>query len=129
MIVDSSAIVAILFSEPEADRCLATLRAAPSRTISAGNLLETHTVIDRSGLSETARLVEDLLAEFGIDVAPVTREQVAVGRRAYSQFGKGSGHGKGLNYGDCFAYALTRQTGEPLLFVGNDFGKTDIGIA
>ncbi len=129
MIVDTSAIVAILNGESEEPRCTDALIDAPIRRISAGNLLEAYMRIDRSDLPRPRQLVDELLDRFDLTVVPVTRAQIVVARAAFHRYGKGSGHGAGLNYGDCFAYSLARQTGEPLLFVGNDFGKTDIDVA
>ena len=128
MIVDSSAIVAILEGETEEPRCTDALIDASVRRISAANLLETYMRIDRSRLPQPRELVDEFIDRFTLTVEPVTRAQITVARQAFYRYGKGSGHGARLNYGDCFAYALAKQTGEPLLFVGNDFGQTDIGV-
>jgi len=127
LIVDTSAIVAILNGESEEPRCTDALIDAPIRRISAGNLLEAYMRIDRFDLPRPRQLVDELLDRFDLTVVPVTRAQIVVAREAFHR--KGSGHGAGLNYGDCFAYSRARQTGEPLLFVGNDFGKADIDVA
>lgn len=126
MIVDSSALVAILTKEPTRAGLLAALIAAPSTTISAGTLLEVGIVVDRRGDATLSRRLDDLIASFAIEVRDVTAEQAAIGRAAYRDYGKGSQHPAQLNYGDCFAYALARVTGEPLLYVGNDFTHTDL---
>ncbi len=126
MIVDSSALVAILTKEPTRAGLLAALIAAPSTTISAGTLLEVGIVVDRRGDATLSRRLNDLIASFAIEVRDVTAEQAAIGRAAYRDYGKGSQHPAQLNYGDCFAYALARVTGEPLLYVGNDFTHTDL---
>ncbi len=86
-------------------------------------------VIDRSDLVDAMHLVDRFLTTYAIEVVPVTEDHARLARNAFHRFGRNSGHGARLNYGDCFAYALAKGTGEPLLFVGNDFGQTDIGIA
>lgn len=86
-------------------------------------------VMDRSGVLDAENLADDFLREFSVAVEPVTEEQVALARTAFRRFGRGSQQGAKLNFGDCFAYTLARQMGEPLLFVGNDFSQTDIGVA
>ncbi len=126
MIVDSSALVAILTKEPARASLVTALIAAPSTTISAGTLLEVGTVVDRCGDATMSRRLDDLIASFAIEVCDVTAEQAAIGRAAYRDYGKGSRHPAQLNFGDCFAYALARVTGEPLLYVGNDFSHTDV---
>ena len=85
-------------------------------------------VVDRSDNPDAPEEFEFLLSEFAVVIEPVTETQARLARRAYQRFGKRR-HPADLNFGDCFAYALARETGEPLLFVGNDFGQTDIGIA
>ena len=129
MIVDSSAVVAIIESEAESNRCSQALLGGEVKRVSAANLLEVYMRIDRSGTPRARHLVEEFLDRFELTVEPVTRAQITIARDAFYRYGRGSGHGAKLNYGDCFAYALAKQTGEPLLFVGNDFGQTDIGVA
>lgn len=126
MIVDSSALVAILAQEPSWRALREALFEAPTRGISAGTLLELTIVIDARRDPSLTRKLEDLLDTGGLTVHPVTAEQVAIGRAAYRDYGKGSGHPAQLNFGDCFAYALGRQRQEPLLYVGADFSHTDI---
>lgn len=126
MIVDTSALIAIALNEREADRMLAALRTAPSVCISAGNLLETYMVIDRRQNASAKALLEHILFRMALTIEPVTAVQVEIAREAFRQFGKGSGHGASLNYGDCFAYALAQFRDEPLLFIGNDFTQTNI---
>jgi ribonuclease VapC len=99
----------------DADRCL----------ISAGNFLELSIVIERQTGPEVARQCDMFFRRAGIVVEPFTVEQAHIARQAFHDFGKGR-HPAGLNFGDCFAYALTKITGEPLLFKGEDFAKTDI---
>lgn len=129
MIVDTSAIVAILREEPAADQCLDLIAQVSARRISAANLLETYLVIDGAREPGLSRKLDALLARVALTVEPVTEAQVEIARDAFRRYGKGSGHGARLNYGDCFAYALARHRKEPLLFVGSDFARTDIGRA
>ncbi|MGH3540479.1 MAG: type II toxin-antitoxin system VapC family toxin [Candidatus Dormibacteraceae bacterium] len=126
MIVDTSAVVAILRNEPDADRYADALAAASEPRISAGNYIEVGLVIDLNRDPVLSRRLDDLLSTASVEVEPVTQQQAEIARRAYRDFGKGSGHPAGLNFGDCFAYALARATGEPLLFKGDDFGHTDV---
>ncbi len=128
MIVDTSAFVAIIKNEPEANRCKTAIVSADSLWMSAANLLEGFTVIDRMNDVDAVEDFRLLLIESAVRIAPVTEAQVYIAREAFARFGRGR-HPAKLNYGDCFAYALAHETGEPLLFVGNDFGQTDIGIA
>lgn len=96
------------------------------RRISAGNLLEAFLVIDGARILELSDELDATVADLQLVIEPVTHEQVQIAREAFRQYGKGSGHPARLNYGDCFAYALARAMDEPLLFVGNDFGRTDV---
>ena len=129
MIIDSSALLAILRDEPESAACARAIERAETRRISAANFLETAIVIDGSRDPIASRRFDDLLRQAEIVVEPVTEAQAGVARAAYRDFGKGSGHPAQLNFGDCFAYALARTTGEPLLFKGRDFTRTDIAPA
>jgi ribonuclease VapC len=123
---DSSAIVAILRDEPDAAAFARAIEETATRRISAANLLEAAIAIDGSRGPIASRRFDELVAEAGLIVQPVTEAQARIVREAYRDFGKGSGHPAGLNFGDCFAYALAKATGEPLLFKGDDFGKTDV---
>ncbi len=129
MIVDTSALIAILRDEPEAALFAAAIEADPQRRISAANFLEAAIVIDLAGDPIASRRFDDLVQEAGFAIEPVTQVQARVAREAYRDFGRGSGHPARLNFGDCFAYALARTSGEPLLFKGNDFVHTDIAPA
>jgi ribonuclease VapC len=129
VIVDSSALLAILFAEPDAPAFAKALEEAPVRRISAANWLETAVRIDRFGSALASGAFDDLVREAGLTVEPVTEEQARIARTAYRAFGKGSGHEAGLNFGDCFAYALAKLSGEPLLFKGDDFARTDVRSA
>ncbi|MGC2413622.1 MAG: type II toxin-antitoxin system VapC family toxin [Stellaceae bacterium] len=126
MIVDSSALVAILRDEPEAAACLRAIYAAGQCRISAANFLEAAIVIDAGRSPVASRRLDDLLRESGIAIEPVTEAQARIAREAYRDYGRGSDHPARLNFGDCFAYALARQSGEPLLFKGDDFTHTDV---
>ena len=126
MIVDTSALVAILREEADAAVYITSIYAAERIRISAGTLLETAIVIDGNRNARLSRRLDDLIQRIGIVTEPVTEEQAHVARAAYQDYGKGSGHPARLNFGDCFAYALARVTGEPLLFKGDDFIHTDI---
>jgi ribonuclease VapC len=126
VIIDTSAVLAILRAEAEARPCAEAVERAAVRRISAGNFLEAAVVIDSSRDPVASRRLDELLIAANISIEPVTHEQVEIGRGAYRDFGKGSGHPAQLNFGDCFAYALAKITGEPLLFKGDDFIHTDI---
>jgi ribonuclease VapC len=126
VIVDTSAVVAILRDEPDAPACARAIEAAFPRRISAANFVEAAIVIDGSRDPVASRRFDDLVREAQLEVEPVTEAQARIAREAYRDFGKGSGHRAQLNFGDCFAYALARITGEPLLFKGGDFAHTDI---
>jgi ribonuclease VapC len=129
MIIDTSAIIAILREEAEARRFAEAIEAAPARRISAASYVEIGAVIDGARDPVASRLVDDLLAAAQIVMEPVSPAQARIAREAYRDFGKGSGHAAGLNFGDCFAYALARATGEPLLYKGDDFSHTDVAAA
>ena len=126
MIIDTSALIAILRDEPEAPSYARAIADAADRRLSAVNFVESSAVIDSSRNPIASRRFDDLIREAGITVEPVTREQAQIAREAYRDFGKGSGHPAGLNFGDCFAYALAKALGEPLLYKGNDFAHTDV---
>ena len=125
MILDTSALIAVLFGEPEADAFTRLIHDADRCLISAGTFLELSIVIERQAGPEAARQCDMFFRRAGIIVEPFTVEQAHVARQAFHDFGKGR-HRAGLNFGDCFAYALSKVTGEPLLFKGNDFKKTDV---
>ena len=126
MIIDTSALVAILRDEREAEICARAIESAAERRISAVNFVEAAVVIDGSRDPIASRRFDDLLREARVLVEPVTEIQARLARDAYRDFGKGSGHPAKLNFGDCFAYALAKTTSESLLFIGADFGRTDI---
>ena len=126
MIVDTSAIIAILIGEPERESFLDAMGSSSNIAISAGSMIELSAVITRKlgdGYVAPAKL---LLSELDIRIEPVSEAQARIGWRAYQDYGIGTGHAAKLNFGDCFAYALAKVTGEPLLFKGDDFTHTDI---
>lgn len=129
MIIDTSALIAILRAEPDAGEMARAIERAQIRRISAASWLETAVVIDASRDPVASRRFDELVQTAELQVEPVTGDQARIARDAYRDFGKGSGHKAGLNFGDCFAYALAKSTGEDLLFKGNDFGHTDITSA
>jgi ribonuclease VapC len=129
VIVDSSALVAILHDEPEAATFLRAIYRGGECRVSAANFLEAAIVIDAGRSPVASRRLDDLLREAAIVIEPVTEAQAHIARQAYRDFGRGSGHPARLNYGECFAYALARERGEELLFKGDDFSQTDIAPA
>jgi ribonuclease VapC len=128
MIVDSSAIIAVLRDEPDASTISEVLQRATIRRISAATYTEAAIVIDNNENPVLSRRFDDLLREVKMQIESVTPLQAEILRYAYRDFGKGR-HKAGLNLGDCFAYALAKETGETLLFKGDDFCYTDIESA
>lgn len=127
MIVDTSALLAILFLEEDAEQYAAAVAGALICRMSAANFLEAAINIDSRGDAEASRQLDHFIRQAAIEIAAITLPQVQVARQAYQDFGKGR-HKASLNFGDCFAYALARDKNEPLLFKGNDFIHTDITI-
>jgi ribonuclease VapC len=125
MVIDSSAVLAILLGEPEKRSLNEKIEADPVRLMSAASYLETAIVIDDRFGDEGAHDLKLFLTEADVEIVPVTFDQAEIARFAYRRFGRGN-HPARLNFGDCFAYALARSTGERLLFKGDDFSKTDI---
>jgi ribonuclease VapC len=126
VILDTSALVAILRAEPEAVAFAEAIEPAGVRRLSAASYVELGAVIDRAGDAIASRRVDELIATAGIEIEAVTEDHARIAREAFRDFGKGSGHPARLNFGDCFSYALAKTTGEPLLFKGDDFQHTDI---
>ena len=127
MVIDTSALIAILLQEADARSLALAIEAGETRLMSAANLLEAQIVIE-SKLGERGAAELDLLVGTArIEVVDVTAEQIAFARHAWRQFGKGR-HVARLNFGDCFAYALARATGERLLCKGDDFVRTDVAL-
>jgi ribonuclease VapC len=128
MVLDTSALLVLLLDEPEAEAFRAAVEEDGTRLISAATLLETGIVIEARKGEAGGRELDLLIHKAEIAVVAVDAEQVAEARRAYRRFGCGR-HAAGLNLGDVFAYALARTAGEPLLFKGEDFAKTDVSRA
>ena len=126
MIVDTSAIVAILRDEPDAESFANAIEAARVRRVSAVSYVEAAAVLDGSRDPVASRKFDDFFREAAFIVEAVDAEQARIAREAYRDFGKGSGHPAQLNFGDCFAYALAKAKGEPILFKGQDFKHTDL---
>lgn len=125
MVIDSSAIIAILLNEENAARFAQAIEASPQRLLSAANLLEASIVIESRKGEIGGRELDLLLYRATIEIVAVDHDQAEIARTAWRRFGKGR-HPAALNYGDCFAYALAKSRGLPLLFDGNDFAQTDI---
>ena len=128
MVVDTSALLAILLNEPDAAVFRSAIDKDPIRLVSAASVVETGIVIEARFGEAGGREMDLLLHKAECEIVPVDAEQAEVARGAFRRFGKGR-HSAGLNFGDCFAYALAVATGEPLLFKGDDFGKTDVMVA
>jgi ribonuclease VapC len=128
MIIDTSALVAVLDQELEAERIVRTLASAPERILSAANLVEVGIVMQARRGGDGARDLDLLLAKLRVDIAVVTAKQADIARKAFRRYGRGR-HAANLNFGDCFAYALAKDTSAPLLFKGDDFGQTDVMVA
>ena len=128
MILDTSATLAVLFNESDAETYARAIASADSRRMSAANFVEAAIVVEALTKESGSRQFDAFFRRAGIVIEPVTEEQAHVARQAYTDFGKGR-HTAGQNFGDCFAYALAKVSGEPLLFKGQDFSKTDIKAA
>ena len=130
MIVDTSAVIAILREEQDAYRFLRAIAVSTEpKRMSAANYLEAGIVVDANRNPLLSRRLDDLIVQTEIEIEAVTPQQADIARAAYRDFGKGSGHPARLNFGDCFAYALAKSMREPLLFKGDDFSYTDVAIA
>ena len=129
MIVDSSAVIAVLNQEEGWHDIDAALRQASRPQMSAATYVELGIVVDRLADPSVSRRLDRLLAAWGIEVLPFTPSQARTARAAHRDYGRGSGHQARLNLGDCFAYALAADTGQSLLYKGDDFGHTDIESA
>ena len=125
MILDTSAVVAVVFREPQELQYAQAMHEADSCLFRAGNFVEVSIVLQAQVGSDALQQCDALFRRVGIAIEPVTVEQAHLARQAFHDFGKGR-HPAGLNFGDCFAYALAKTTGEPLLFKGDDFSKTDV---
>ena len=128
MIVDSSALLAILYREPDAPDYERLIATTPNCRMSVANALETSIVVESRGGMEALAELDAFFDSTGMELADVTATHLDLARRAWRRFGKGN-HPAALNFGDCFAHALAEATGEPLLFKGNDFARTDVDPA
>ena len=132
IVVDASAVIAVLFGEPQSGALTACLTLDPDRVISVASYIEAGTVLAGRRRSDRLRAIDDLdtfLSAAGIDLAPTDATQARLALRARINYGRGMGHGGRLNFGDAFSYALAKTRDAPLLFVGNDFARTDIKSA
>ena len=129
MIIDTSALITILLNEPERADFEVLIARSPQPRLSAASYLEAGVVVDARRDPKRSRILDSFLAGADIAIEPVTAEQAIIARQAYRDFGRGSGHPAGLNFGDCFAYALAKAHDETLLFKGDDFTHTDIRAA
>jgi ribonuclease VapC len=128
MIIDSSALVAMLEQEPEAERMARTLAHTTERLLSSANLVETGIVMQARRGDEGARDLDLLLAKLNVEIVPFTARQAQIARKAFRRYGRGR-HDAELNFGDCCAYALAKDESAPLLFKGDDFSRTDVIVA
>jgi len=128
MVIDTSAIIAVLLSEENAPRITQTIETGSPRLFSAANLLEASIIIDSRKGEAGGRELDLLIYRAGIEIVPVDQDQAEIARIAWRRFGKGR-HPAALNYGDCFAYALAKSRRLPLLYLGNDFSQTDVEAA
>jgi len=129
MIVDASAIVAILKREPEGAAFSTLLEKEEDVKISAATYFEAAIVVDGLRQPDISRALDDLIERSQIEIVPLTPEQAQIARQAYRDYGRGSGHRANLNFCDCFSYALARSKREPILFKGDDFVHTDLRSA
>ncbi len=125
MIVDNSALVAILLGEEDGKHFAGALARAASPRMTAASWLEAAIVAGGRSAGRTERDFDELISDAGIEVVPVTHQLARDARAAWRQWGRGN-HPAALNFGDCFSYALARERGEPLLFKGEDFARTDV---
>ncbi|MBK5290573.1 MAG: type II toxin-antitoxin system VapC family toxin [Acidobacteriia bacterium] len=128
MIIDTSAMLAILFGEEEAEEFATLILAATEARVSAASYLAAGIRVDRLADPVLSRLLDDLVSQLRITIHPVTSEHARIAREAYRDFGKGSGHPAQLNFGDCLTYALAESSGEELLHKGRDFNKTGLRL-
>lgn len=126
MVIDTSALVAILFAEPEAERLTVAIARDPVRIVGAPTLVETSAVLRARRGPQGIVALDALVQRLGITIAPLTEQGALHARAAYDRFGKGIGNPGVLNFGDCLSYGMARDTREPLLFKGHDFSCTDV---
>lgn len=129
MVIDSSALIALLLGEPESAEFTRASAVSATRRVSVASYLETAIVMLNRAGPDAKRAVDRLVDELALQVVPFTRDQANLAIAAYERYGRGRGHPAALNFGDCFTYALAKQTGEPVLFKGRDFSRTDLEAA
>jgi ribonuclease VapC len=129
VIVDSSALIAALKHEEAAQKIVDALQKSERSKISAATWLEASIVVESYRDTTLSRRFEQLIRDSNITIVPFTEQQALIARAAYRDYGKGSGHSARLNFGDCFAYALAKDTNDTLLFIGGDFNQTDVKSA
>jgi len=129
LIIDSSAILAVLLEEPERSEYRRAMADADRCSMSTASYLESAILVDRNPSPLLAREFDRVIAGLKVELVPVTAEHAVIARSAYRDFGRGSGHPARLNFGDCFAYALAIERNEPLLYKGDDFRHTDVRSA
>lgn len=129
VVIDPSAIVAMINSEPEVRQILELCVASESIQLSAAGFVEAAIVLDNRNPAAASVELDELLDLLSVTIVSITPAQARLARQAYRDFGRGSGHPARLNFGDCFSYALAKDTGEPLLFKGTDFSQTDVVAA
>jgi ribonuclease VapC len=126
MVIDSSALIALLLGEPETEQFVSAIAEAAQRLLSADSYLETAIVMAGRFGPQGLEKLDCLISELSIEIVPFTTEQARLGIAGFQQYGQGTGHPAALNYGDCFTYALAGFTGQSALFKGNDFSLTDL---
>jgi ribonuclease VapC len=129
MVIDSSALIVLLLGEPETDQFVTSIAATAERLLSAASYLETAIIMSGRFGSPGLEKLDRLISELSIEIVPFDGEQARLGIAGFQQYGRGTGHPAALNYGDCFTYALAKFLGQPVLFKGNDFSRTDLTIA
>lgn len=128
MVIDTSALLSIFLGEPERKKYLELILQAERRLVAAANVLETGIVLEARRGEAAGREFDLFLLQAGLEIVPTDLDQVEIARVAWRRYGKGQ-HQAALNFGDCFAYALAKVSGEPILFKGNDFSHTDLAPA
>jgi ribonuclease VapC len=126
VVIDPSAIVAMIEGKPGNQELLSRCMSSDRIQLSAAGFLEAAIVLDNRNAATSLTELDELLDNLGVTIVPVTPAQARIARRAHREYGRGSGHPARLNLGDCFSYALSKDTGEPLLFKGDDFSRTDV---
>lgn len=129
MIVDSSALLAILLGEPDSEHFIEAIAQAADPRVGAASVLETAAVLIRRGVPELVEQLEALLESAGFEVVPLDARQARAAIAGYRAYGRGTGHPAALNLGDCYSYGLAQVAGQPLLFKGGDFNQTDVAVA